>query len=349
MAIYKILIIISALLAVSVKTEAACNCGATDATPCTGQSIFVSVTAGTPNGGTAINSEYTWTFNSGGGDARCGQFANGDYWVAPATGQTSVTITGITSNGNVSADADPTIESMGLLSSTKTYGNYNASENIIPNLPISYSTVTSLVAAIQRNEATEGICGTHAIEGNCVDSYDVVTVLPSVPANAGATVIRPNITGKSKAIIDFTELDFSLLPSESFLIGTDSAGLENIRRRWSHSIEIFSLNNSVGTTKGFCSEGGRAFRAHTLIDDYGAGMAASWYNDLMTLFSSDLTIENKKPALSAMLSFGLDLYHAMYDAPQGLVRRWGSGATQHPGKFMPPVLLAALMKSRIRK
>ena len=34
----------------------------------------------------------------------------------------------------------------------------------------------------------------------------------------------------------------------------------------------------------------------------------------------------------------------MYDAPDGVTRYWGTGATQHPGKFMPPVFLAALAK-----
>jgi len=326
-------------------SEAACDCGSTDANnPCTGQTIFVSVTAGTPNGGTAVNSEYIWTFNSGGGDARCGQFANGDYWIAPAAGNSSVTITSITSNGRVSADADPTTESMGLLSSTKTYGNYNPEENIIPKLPLSYSSTTSIVAAVQRNESTEGGCGTSAILGNCADSYNVITILPSIPENAGSTVIRPNITGKTKRLISFSELDFTKIPSKTYLVGTDAAGLATIKRRWSHSTEIFGLHNSVGTSAGYCSEGGRAFRSHVLIDDYGAGVAAVWYNDLMMLFSDDLTIEEKKPALAAMLAYGLDLYHAMYDSPDGMTRRWGTGATQHPGKFMPPVLLAALMK-----
>lgn len=343
---HKILLPISILLihTLSVSSQAGCDCRSTDsATPCTGQSIYMSVPAGTPNGGTAVNSEYTWNFNSSGDNARCGQFANGDYWLAPAEGKTTVTITAITSNGTVRADADPTVESMGLLAGTRNYGNYSSNENIIPNLPVSYSAVTSIVAAVQRNEGIEGGCGTAAITGQCIDSYHVVTILPSVPAKAGSAMFRPNITGNSKKLITLADFDLTRLPSKSFLKGTDATGLENIRHRWSHSIEIFGLHNSAGTSKGYCSEGGRAYRAHILIDDYGAGTAAAWYNDLMILFSDDHTIEEKTPALAAMLAYGLDLYHAMYDAPPDAVRQWGTGATQHPGKFMPPVLLAALM------
>ena len=72
-------------------------------------------------------------------------------------------------------------------------------------------------------------------------------------------------------------------------------------------------------------------------------MAATWYNDLMRLFSDDHTIAEKTPALAAMLSFGLDLYKTMFEVPEGYVREWGTGATQHPGRFMPTVLLGALL------
>lgn len=328
------------------SAQAACDCGSTDsASSCMGQSISVTVVAGIPNGGTAVDSIYNWSFNSGGGNAHCGQFANGDYWIAPAEGQSTVTLTSITttSPGNISADVNPEMESMGLLSSIETYSNYNADENIIPTLPLSYGGITSIVAAIQRNEALEGQCGTSAILGNCADSYDVVTILNTVPENAGATVIRPNITGQTKEILTFSNFDFNRLPAENFLTGTDVVGYENIRRRWSHSTEIFGLGSSINGGSGY-SEGGRAFRSHTLIDDYGGGVAATWNNNMMNLFSDDNTFEEKKSALAAMLSYGLDLYHGMYDAPTDISRSWLTGATQHPGKFMPPVFFAALSK-----
>jgi len=303
----------------------------------------VTVTAGTPNGGTAYDGVYNWTFNSGGGDARCGQFANGDYWVAPAVGQTTVTVTAVTSTspGTLRVDADPTTESTGLGSGSGTYGNYNAAEDIIPTLPQSYGGITSLVGALRRNTTVEGGCSTGLAE--CQDSYNAVTVLSTVPENAGSTVIRPNITGETKELISMSAFDWSRVPSKSYLTGTDATGLANIKSRWSHSTEMFGVWNTVGTDAGSLSEGGRAWRSHTLINAYGAGTAAVWYNDLMVLFSDDNTIEEKKPALAAMLAYGLDLYHTIYDPPAGLVRRWNTGATQHPGKFLPAVMLGALL------
>ena len=344
---FSIVIFISFSFIIENNCYASCDCGSTDSTkPCTGQLIKITVKAETPNGGKAVDNEYTWTFNSNGGDARCGQFANGDYWVAPAVGQSTVTVTGISSSSHstlISADENPETEAIGLLSGVKSYGNYSATENILPSLPKTYSSTTSIVAALQRNEAIEGICGTSAIVGECVDSYNVLTVVSAVPPLAGAESIRPNITGKTKELLTLTDFDLTRLPKKSFLSGADPTGLAGITRRWSHSIETMGLHSSAHSYDGY-SEGGRAFRSHTLIDDYGAGTAGAYNNDLMTIFSDSNTDQEKKAPVAAMLTYGLDLYHAIYDAPDGIVRDWGSGATQHVGKFMPVVFLAALAK-----
>lgn len=337
-------ILLISFLIISTNIYAACDCGSTDqANPCSGQSISVTVNASTINGINSADSIFTWAFNSGGGNAYCGQFANGDYWISPSSGESSVTITAITGNGSITADTDPVMESMGLLDGSNNYGNHSTSENIIPNLPISYSTTTSLVAAIQRNEATSGSCGTAAIIGECVDSYHIVTVLDKVPANAGSNMIRPNITGETKKVLFWSDFNLNRIPAKSYLTGTDAAGYEAIRQRWSHSTEIFGLHHGVSV--GY-SEGGRAFRSHILIDDYGAGMARQWGDDLMVIFSDDNTFPEKQAALAAMLSFGLDLYHAMYDKPEGFTRYWGQGATQSAGKFLPAVFMASLLNDQ---
>ncbi len=347
----KMLLLISALSCLPATASfAACNCESSDAAnPCTGQSISVTVNATTINGANSANSTFAWVFNSNGGDARCGQFANGDYWIAPASGQSTVTITGVTttSPGTISADADPVMESMGLLSGTKNYGNYNSAENIIPNLPISYSTTTSLVAAIQRNEATEGNCGTAGIVGECVDAYDVVTVLPSVPENAGSTVIRPNITGASKVMLSLSDFDFTKIPTYSFLTGTNSAGYEAMRQRWSHSTDIFALNSYTGGTWKSYSEGGRAFRSHILIDDYAAGVANQLHSDIANVLSASGTLADKQAAIAAILSYGLDMYYSFFHTSGNAVRKWGSGAGQHLGKFTPAVFMAAIEKTGV--
>ena len=312
--------------------------------PRTGSSLTITVTAGTPNGGTAEDAIFTYSFGSNGKDCNCGQFANGDYWIAPADNETEVTITSIstTSVGKISADADPLTEDTGLLDGSNKYGNYDATEEVIAHLPVTYSTITSLVTAIQRNEDAEGNCGTSAIVGECVDAYNVLTILPNIPPNGGSDTIRPNITGETKEVLTLSDFNFDRLTSLNFLTGTDSSGFEKIRQRWSHSTEIFALHNSSGTSVGYCSEGGRAFRSHILIDDYAAGVARQFNDDLMIMFSDENTYSEKKAALAAMITYGLDLYHAMYDAPKSSIRYWGTGAGQHLGKFLPPVFMAAL-------
>ncbi|PIR38127.1 MAG: hypothetical protein COV34_02295, partial [Candidatus Zambryskibacteria bacterium CG10_big_fil_rev_8_21_14_0_10_42_12] len=319
-----------------------CDCGSTNSSdPCIGNTINLTVIAETPNGGTAVNATFTWEFNSGGNPTYCGKFASEDYWVAPKDGLT-VQITNITSNGSISADVDPIMESMGLLDGSNSYGNYNSSENIIPNLPLNYSGINSIVVAVQRNETSEGNCGASAIVGECVDAYQVLTVLQSLPENNGNETIRPNVVGETKEILTFSDFNFSKLPSESFLTGTDNSGFESIRLRWAHSTEVFGLFYRPDSPGGY-SEGGRAFRSHILIDDYGGGVASQWNSDMMTIFSDDNSLSEKQSALAAMISYGLDLYHGMYDAPEGTVRYWGVGATQHPGKFMPPVFMSSLL------
>ncbi|WP_157469796.1 hypothetical protein [Desulfobulbus elongatus] len=324
---------------------AQCDCGSTDANyPCTGRSISVTVTAGIPNGGMAIDNIYNWSFHSGGGEARCGQFANGDYWVAPAKGQTTVTITEVKGSGYLSLDADPIPERTGLLGTANKYGNYVESENIITKLPIDYSNTTSLVASIQRNENMEGACGTKAILGSCVDSYNVLTVLPSAPENNGTDRIRPNITGTKKYFFKLSDFNLTQLPSKNYFTGLSKDEIELIRQRWSHSTEIFGIFNS--TNESGWSEGGRAFRSHILIDDYGAGTAVAWFSDVTRLLSTENTYHEKIKALSAILTYGQDIFATVYNPANGTTRWFGVGATQSAGRFPPAVFFAALLRDK---
>ena len=316
-----------------------CDCGSTDPqAPCSSDTISVTVPA--LRSGPYYPAEFTWTFRSDGKPVYCGRFANGDYWVAPRPGAV-VELLGVSGNGRITVDADPVIESLGLLDGSRRYGNHDPKQNVLSSLPARFSGIVSLVAAKQRDEATDGECGTKAIVGECVDAYHVVTVLDKPPLNGGRDMIRPNITGRSKDLWRLSDFDFTRLPRVSYLKGGSRERLEQIRMRWSHSIEAFAVRNHPA---GVFSEGGRAFRAHILHHDYASGMAQTYTNDLMNLFSADHALEEKLPALAAMIAFGLDIYHARYNPPPGIVRSWAAGAGQHNGQFLPAVFAAALMK-----
>ena len=331
--IMKSFLLLTASLFIS-NAYAACDCGSSDQNqPCSGNSINLTVDGARTLG-------FNWSFQSGQQDALCGQFANGDYWIAPAAGESIVTLNSVTGSGSgpLSLDENPTPESIGLLDSVNNYGNYVAEENILTALPMNFNQSTSLVAAIQKDENTHGNCGTRAIEGNCVEAYHVVTILDQVPVNAGATVLRPSIDEPVKELLNLSEFDFNRLPTLAYIDPINSVDMESIRQRWSHSTEIFSIKATNGTVY---SEGGRAFRAESLVDDYAAGVARTFHQNVLSLMASGNDEAEKRQALAAILTYGKDLYYGVYDQDIR-TRGWSSGAGQHLGKFPPAVLFAAL-------
>jgi len=308
------------------------------------------------------DAHFNWKFESANGQpVQSGQLACGSYWVAPAKGDDAVVFKSLTGhpewNDLLSVDADPIPERLGLLSSEKTYGNYDASENLLPKLPATLTppadSCISLVAAMQRNEAETSKGGTRAIVGNVADAYCVVTVLPDAPAHGGRNMIRPNITGTTKSMLTWDDFDLSRLPKYEFIGARSPDQWQHATIRWRHSIEAFGLASEVkdprhGMVFTRFSEGARAFRAHLLTHDYASGMAAAFNQDVMSLFAADRDMATIKPTLAAMLAFGLDLYHARYDSGENARRVWTSGAGQSPGQFMPPVFAAALLKDQTR-
>mgnify|MGYP001027571174 CR=1 FL=1 len=308
------------------------------------------------------DAHFNWQFqSSGGGNVQIGQFACGSYWVAPANGDTGVKVLSLTGNPSwtdyISCDADPITENHGLMgtkhpapgnTAAAAYGSYDSAENIIPNLPITYTpssgSCVSLVAAIQRNETDTSAAGTSFILGEAVDAYCIITILPSVPANDGADMIRPNIVGTTKEFLTWDDFDLDRLPAYPFLSGKTTQEWEDTRIRWIHSTEVFGMLTE-DTTDNFVkySEGGRAYRSHLMIPNYGSGVAQVFSNDFLALLSSDNTLAEKKPALAAMIAYGLDIYHNRYNYGSQKAKAWSSGAGQSHGTFLPPVLASALL------
>ena len=324
-------------LGLSNLAHAACDCGSTGASSaCSGRSLSVKVNSG------SRSNIFVWDFESNGLPARCGQFANGDYWLAPAVNESEVTLNSVTQSGGIDVflDENPVPERTGFL--TYNYGNQVASENIATALPRSFSYATSLVAGIERDQKRSGNCGTRAILNGCIDSYNVVTVLTSVPENAGTTVLRPNVIRATKELMSLDDFDFSRLAKRNFFDGADPAGLEEIRRRWAHHLEILSMRDRNGD--GF-SEGGRAFRADLVTDDYAATVAQQWHNNLSILLSNDHSLDEITPALASMLTYGKDIYNHVYDLSGDRDRWFGAGAGQSIGRFPAAVFFAAMAKN----
>ncbi|HPC58930.1 MAG TPA: hypothetical protein PK689_08025, partial [Kiritimatiellia bacterium] len=303
---------------------------------------------------------FHWKFRSSGGRAvRTGQFACGSHWVAPAEGDDGVTLVALDGapewRSFLSCDADPLTERHGLLSGKNRYGNHDPSENVLASLPATFrppaGSCVSLVAAQQRDEEQTRPGGTRQILGEVADAYCVITVMPAPPANGGADMIRPNITGARKEFLTWADFALERLPKYDFLERRSSAQWETARRRWAHAIEIFGLAAETPDARSrnelrfrTFSEGGRAFRAHLLVPDYASGTARLFNGDVLALFAAGNAIEDLKPALAAMLAYGLDLYHARYENGPAARKGWVSGAGQWMGGFLPPVLAAALLR-----
>jgi len=281
---------------------------------------------------------FTYKFSSGASPAYCGRFANGDYWIAPQAGQ-SLSITSITQAGGlkVAAELDPyDYNTTGLLGATYNYGNYVASKNIVSQLPLSISKTGNhlIVSAIERNQPVEGNCGTSSILNGCIDAYNFLTALPQVPANLGKDLLRPSVSGGLDKLYSLSDFNFNRLPQVAGLKAKTTDDLEIIRARWAAT---FELNFKY-------SEGGRAFRAHLVQDDYGSGESVSWHDDFATILNSSLTLDQKKAALASLLTFGKDHYF-IFQSPLGPKAPMGGGAGQSQGRYPPIVLFASLVRN----
>jgi hypothetical protein len=251
---------------------------------------------------------FTWSFTSDGGDLYCGRFVNGDYWVAPQPGG-DVTLVAVESNGSdLGVDADPRDpQHAGVLDGDNAYGNYDPTEDLTTQLPVVLSVPTSLVAARKKDEDRDGGCGTSAIVGACIDVYDIVTVLGTVPRNAGRNCIRPPVIGGADKTPRCLDTDFVLerIPASPHL-SVDAARLASVRDTWRHALELFTN----------ISEGGRAFRVEGLTDDYASGNAAALYGAMAAVFSADVELADKHGAIGSLLAYGQDFYHGFVD-PEG--------------------------------
>jgi hypothetical protein len=299
---------------------------------------------------------FNWLVESqSGAEPIIGQFADGSWWVAPASGESGVRLLSLTGSGNanqtdlLTMDDDPVAHANGLLGlGTRIWGNYDQSQDEVPKLPVVYTpnpgSAISLVAAMQRNEAETSAGGAKAFAGAVADAYDVLTVMPEPPSDGGANMIRPNIVGDKKEFLTWADFDLTRLQKYSWFSKANASSIEKIRKIWTASTEVFSMSAWDGESFQRYSVGGRAFRPHILYHNYGAGRAATLHNHILQLFSSRNNTAEIKPALAAIIAHGLDIWHHMYGR-DGYPGRWDSGAGQRGGVFTAPALAAALLES----
>ena len=281
--------------------------------------------------------QFIYEFNSNNNPAQCGRHADGTWWIAPASGQNNVTLTGIRSNRpRIRAEDNPDPAARGFLNNAENYGRHNSSNNIIPALPIDYplnnDAITSIFSVIQRDTGRN--CGTGAIREECVEFADFVTIYDTEPNEGGKNTIRPTMFGTTKQVYTWSDFDRTRIPkfSEAQSVYDQTEVLELIEK-WTATTESFSISvcEQGYLNCNFISEGGRAFRSHGVIADYAAD---GGQNDVLSylLNTSSDVINNTEDAalLAAIIAYGIDLITLIGDPPSTEVYTFSSGA----GQFM---------------
>ncbi len=299
-----------------------------------------------------FNQVFNTTVNSNGSEPIVRQFADGTYAIAPAVGETDLTFTAIntTSPGSIRAQFDPDSETFALLPG---YTNSFPANEVVAQLPLTITpaATTSLVIGIKRNETTEGWAGTRGISDptaggqtnglghGAIDAYQIITIFASDPGDLSDS-IRPPINGDDKSVLTLTDdFDMARLPSNPVFSTASAATLETMRQLCANNIEAFAIQNSRLAAAEF-NEGGRAYRAHVIVDDYSAGYAQSMYAVQHAMMSAD-TFANKKATLAAYLAHGRDVYAAVFNHGP-IPRASKTGAGQHFGRLIASIFFSAL-------
>lgn len=287
------------------------------------------------NGSGGTDGRFIYEFDSNGLNARCGRHADGTWWLAPAAGQSTVSLNAIRSNTSlIRAEDNPDPASRGFLNNAEDYGRFDSSLNIVPSLPTSYplntDSVTSIFAAIQRNNT----CGTSSIENECIEYADFLTVYKTPPANGGKNTIRPTLFGNQKTVYTWADFDLSRIPSfNEAQWDYDNDEVLDLVSKWTATTEAFSLPlcDSALTDCGFISEGGRAYRSHAVIDDYAAGGLQNRVLSYLLNSTSDVINDTEdKALLAAIIAYGVDIITLIGQPPANERYAFDSGA----GQFM---------------
>jgi len=238
----------------------------------------------------------------------------------------------------IKAEDNPDPFARGFLNNAQDYGNYDASKNIIPNLPNAYplsnNAITSIFSVIQRDNSNDHRCGTNANRTECVEFVDFLTIYRAAPGSGGRNSIRPTIFGDHKQVYTWSDFDRTRIPSfdEAEWDFTDAQVLDLISK-WTATTEGFSIPVcSQGFAEcNFVSEGGRAFRSHAVIDDYATDGGQNRVLSYFLNTSSDVINDTEDAALlAAVIAYGIDIITLIGNPPSDQLYGFASGA----GQFM---------------
>ncbi len=297
--------------------------------------------------------DFTWQFNCGGRACKYGQFVNGDYWVVPIDDQGNntgtVTITNISpvSTTDVSgktvshgAEVNPIVD--GFQGLMPMYPDlYRASRNIMLQLPYTANPGDSIFKSYVITAVGPTLTVPYHLGGGggtkpkcrppgCVGSNDVLTILPAIPPNNGATVFRPPFSGTWKPLFTTDKVRFERLASIPAVSATFKGGFQaNADRAVYMQLPAMYELLSAGDTY-------RDIVPLYAMEGYARDQATAFDGSVHLTLGSE-TNTQKAPIVYALMQKGIDKY-AMFRAGIG----FGSGAGQRLGKKGPIAYFAAL-------
>jgi hypothetical protein len=290
----------------------------------------------------------TWTFDK---SYPCGQFANGDWWVAPNAGDSAVTITSMTPgftgtrNGaevNPTGNTDTSVDKQGYDSRLESF---NAGND--PALPYAAHPNDSIIKTVSRSTNC-GLSGTgNDQHAPCLDTAAVLTVMSTATDYSGD--FRPSYAGTNKKLYTKAQLQTNLLPSLAQVTNVPSLSSETRRfqrvqmddwsgweGRYMHPTLNYSFSDTIGNpTRDYTSA-------------YGAQIGDDTGDAALRLMLND-SLSAKMPLLINYVQAGID-YYGMEAA--GI--NWGGNGGGHfsgrktAGVFAATMLNDATMKANIQ-
>ncbi len=229
----------------------------------------------------------------------CGKFANGDFWVTPASSGGSVVITSMTpdySSGRHGWMVNPIDSAMNY--DDRISSSFDASK--IPVLPYAAKGNSSIVKSISNS----GGCGNTSGHPPCLKTAAVLTVLPTVPPNNGSGTFRPPYFGTAKPLYSVSQLQTNLLPALA-PVGSGPT-LDQIETRF----QRVQLDHS-GSWRGRYHHPADNYMnfSGTGVSNYGSDLARDNNDAALRLMLSD-SVSAKMPALVNYVQAGIDWYGA---------------------------------------
>jgi hypothetical protein len=292
-------------------------------------------------GGTTCSSvtQYgiTWTFNKA---VPCGTFANGDSWVSPASGDSTVTVTAMSptfaSNQN-GAMVNPVCSKDPLCK--QGFDDRLDAWDSTKNITLPY--VASPGASIVKTDAYTGsTCGLPVTP--CLDTAAVLTVESTAADRTGE--FRPPYAGTSKPVYTTAQLQTGLLPSLASVTGAPTLAVE--ARRYQR-VQLDFSNAYTGRYMHPINNFGYQDNTPEPNSDlgYGAQIGVDASDAALRLSLSD-SVASKMSLITYFVQAGIDYYGLVTGGNVDFA--WnGSGHIQ--GRKTPLVYAAALLNDSAMK